>query len=224
MELCILFRRQLSRELVLQRRQVRYLLNTSLFFLMVVFFFPLTLSPDVHFLRTVAPGLVWIGMLFALFLSSERLFQQDYEDGVIEQWLVSGYPISLYVGAKILIHWLINLIPLLILSPILAIFFSLTPHETFVLMLSIFFGSSSILLLCAMAAACCTGLQQKGILMPLILLPLTIPIMIFGSSTLTASMEGLPFMGYLALLLAMTMLSAALLPFAIGAIIAVNLV
>ena len=121
MPLFVLFQRQLSRELRLHLRQLRLILNACLFFLMIVVFFPLTMTPDVNLLRTIAPGLVWIAMLLAMFLSSERLFQQDYDEGVIEQWLVSSYPISLLVGAKILIHWLLNLVPMLILCPFLAI-------------------------------------------------------------------------------------------------------
>ena len=107
-----LFTKQLSREMLLHLRQLRLIINSCLFFLMIIVFFPLTMTPDTNLLRTIAPGLVWIAMLLAFFLSSERLFQQDYDDGVIEQWLVSGLPISLMVGSKILIHWLLNLLPI----------------------------------------------------------------------------------------------------------------
>lgn len=191
---------------------------------MIVVFFPLTMTPDVTLLRTIAPGLVWIAMLLALFLSSERLFQQDYDDGVMEQWLVSGLPISLMVGAKVLIHWLLNLLPMLLFCPFLAILFRLSLHETLILMLSLICGTPSILLLCALAAAFASGFQQKGVLMALILLPLTIPVMIFGSGTLIAAMQGLPVQGYLALLLAMSLFTSTLLPFAIAGVIRINLV
>ena len=220
----LLFRRQLSRELLLHLRQLRLIINSSRFFLMIMVFFPLTMTPDVDLLRTIAPGLVWIAMLLAMFLSAERLFQQDYDDGVIEQWLVSGYPMSIMVSAKILIHWLLNLLPMLILCPFLAILFTLTLYETSILMLSLICGTPAILFLCALAAAFSTGLQQKGILMALILLPLTIPVMIFGSGTLIAAMQGLPTQGYLALLLAMSITAAGLLPFAIAGVIHVGLV
>ena len=168
--------------------------------------------------------MVWIAALLALFLSAERLFQQDYEDGVIEQWLVSGYPISLLISAKILVHWLLNLVPMLAFVPFLSLLFSLSIHEALVLMLSLICGTPAILFLCAMAAACSTGLQQKGVLMSLILLPLTIPVMIFGSGTLLAAMQGLPIIGYLSLLLAMSVVAAGLLPFAIAGVIVVGLV
>lgn len=219
-----LFIRQLSREMLLHLRQLRLIINSCLFFLMIVVFFPLTMTPDVNLLRTIAPGLVWIAMLLALFLSAERLFQQDYDDGVIEQWLVSGYPISLLVGAKVLIHWLLNLLSMLVFCPFLAVLFLLNAHETLILMLSLVCGTPTILLLCALAAAFGTGFQQKGILMALVLLPLTIPVMIFGSGTLTAAMQGLPVQGYLALLLAMSIGTSASLPFAIAGVIRINLV
>ena len=224
MPLFVLFQRQLSRELRLHLRQLRLILNACLFFLMIVVFFPLTMTPDVNLLRTIAPGLVWIAMLLAMFLSSERLFQQDYDEGVIEQWLVSSYPISLLVGAKILIHWLLNLVPMLILCPFLAILYTLSTYETLILMLSLLCGTPAILILCALAAAFSTGLQQKGMLMALILLPLTLPVMIFGSGTLTAAMQGFPVQGYIALLLAMSIVTAATLPFAVAGVIRIGLV
>ncbi len=219
-----IFIRQLSREILLHLRQLKLIINSCLFFLMIIVFFPLTMTPDANLLRTVAPGLVWIAMLLSLFLSAERLFQQDYDDGVIEQWLVSGYPISLLVGAKTLIHWLLNLLPMLIFCPFLAILFKLNTHETLILMLSLICGTPTILLLCALAAAFGAGFQQKGVLMALILLPLTIPVMIFGSGTLIAAMQGLPVQGYLALLLAMSIVSSTVLPFAIAGVIRINLV
>ncbi len=219
-----LFKHQLTRELLLHSRQLRLIVNSCLFFLMILVFFPLTMTPDIHLLRTIAPGLVWIAMLLALFLSAERLFQQDYDDGVIEQWLVSGYPVSLMVSSKILIHWALNLLPMLLFCPFLALLFALNAHETVVLMLSLVCGTPAILLLCALAAAFSTSLQQKGMLMALILLPLTIPVMIFGSGTLIAVMQELPASGYLAILSAMSIVASITLPFAIAGVIRIGLV
>lgn len=223
MPLSSLFWRQLCRELRLNLRQSRLIINSCLFFLMIMVFFPLTMPPDVSLLRTIAPGLFWIAMLLAMFLSAESLFQQDYEDGVIEQWLVSGYPISLLVTAKIIVHWLLNLLPMLIFCPFMAILFALTGQETLVLMLSLICGTPALLFLCALAAVFSTGLQQKGMLMALILLPLTIPVMIFGSGTLIAAMQGLPVLGYFALLLAISLIAASLLPYAIAGVIRIGL-
>lgn len=219
-----LFKRQLFREMLLHLRQLRLIMNSCLFFLMIVVFFPLTMSPDPAALRVVAPGLVWIAMLLALFLSTERLFQQDYDDGVIEQWLVSASSISVLVSAKVLIHWLLNLLPMLIFCPLLALLFGLHLQELFILMLSLIFGTPAIIFLCALSAAFGTILQQKGILMALILLPLTIPVMVFGSATLATAMQGGSVNGHLALLLAMSIAAAGLLPFAIAGVIRNGLV
>ncbi|WP_019216515.1 heme exporter protein CcmB, partial [Legionella tunisiensis] len=183
----------------------------------------LTMPPDVTLLRTVAPGLVWIAMLLAMLLASVGFFQQDYEDGVVEQWLISGYPLSVIVGAKVSVHWLLNLIPMLIFCPLLALLFNLTAYETIILLLSLIVGTPAILFLCALAAAFSAGMQQKGVLMALILLPLTIPVMVFGSGSLTAVMQGLPVSGYLALLLALSILAVGFLPFAIAAVIRISL-
>ncbi len=219
-----LFKRQLTRELIIHTRQLRMIGNACLFFLMIMVFFPLTMPPDAILLRTILPGLVWIAALLAMLLSSERLFQQDYDDGVIEQWLVSGIPVSLFIGAKVLLHWLASLLPILLFCPLLALLFALTAHETLILMLSLLCGTPTILFLCALAAAFGTGLRQKGVLMALILLPLTIPVMIFGSGAVTAAMQGLPAGGYLAILLAMSVVAAVFLPFAIAGVARIGFV
>ncbi|WP_058497381.1 heme exporter protein CcmB [Legionella drozanskii] len=224
MSLTTLFGRQFQRELLLHIRQPRLLLHSSLFFLMVTIFFPLTMPPDIRILHLVAPGLVWIAMLLAMLLTSVGLFQQDYEDGVIEQWLISSYPLSVIVAAKLTVHWLINLLPMLIFCPLLALLFQFTWSELGVLMLSLLVGTPAILFLCGFAAAFSAGMQQKGVLMALVLLPLTIPIMVFGSGSLTAAMQGLPALGYLAILLALSLLALGFLPFAIAAVIRISLV
>ena len=219
-----LFLHQLTRERLMHGRQLRMIVNSSLFFLMIMVFFPLTMPPDPVLLRTLLPGLVWIAVLLAILLSSERLFQQDYDDGVIEQWLVSGYPLSLFIMAKVLLHWISTLLPILLFCPILALLFALNRHEALMLMLSLLSGTPAILFLCALAAAFGTGLRQKGVLMALVLLPLTIPVMIFGSGAITAAMQGLPALGYIAILLAMSVVAMGFLPFAIAGIARIGFV
>ncbi|HBC0466216.1 TPA: heme exporter protein CcmB [Legionella pneumophila] len=217
-----LFAKQFRRELLIQVRQIRYLVNSCLFFLMLLFIFPLTLRPELMLMRAFAPGLVWMAILLSMLLSSERLFQQDYEQGVLEQWLVSGQALNLLVTAKVLAHWLVSVAPLLILSPVIAILFSFTVWETYILFLSLICGTPAILFLCALAAAFGVGINQRGSLMALILLPLTLPILIFGSGTLSVAMQGLPISGYLALLLAMSLLAVGFLPYAIAAVIRIS--
>lgn len=217
-----LFIRLFHRELLVQIRQIRFLVNSCLFFLMVLFIFPLTLKPEMVLMRTIAPGLIWMAMLLSLLLSAERLFQQDYEHGVIEQWLVSGHSLQGILGAKIAAHWFFNILPVLVLCPVIAILFSFSPWETGVLVMSLLCGTPALLFLCALAAAFGVGVNQKGALMALILFPLTLPLLIFGSGTLNIAMQGLPVNGYLALLLAMSVLAVGFLPYAIAAVVRIS--
>lgn len=217
-----LFTTQFRRELLIQWRQIRFLVNSCLFFLMILFIFPLTLKPDASLMRAIAPGLVWMAMLLSLLLSAERLFTQDYEQGVIEQWLVSGQPLNQLISAKVAAHWLFNLLPLVILSPIIALIFSFSAVEMGILLLSLLCGTPALFFLCALAAAFGVGANQQGALMALILLPLTLPILIFGSGTLTIATQGLPVTGYLALLLAMSVIAVGFLPYAIAGVIRIR--
>lgn len=217
-----LFVKQFKRELLIQVRQIRFLINSCLFFLMLLFIFPLTLRPEVVLMRTIAPGLIWMAILLSMLLSAERLFQQDYEQGVIEQWLVSGQSLNLIVFAKVSAHWFLNLLPILILCPLVAILFSFSGWETWVLVLSLLCGTPALLFLCALAAAFGVGVNQRGALMALILLPLTLPLLIFGSGTLNIAMQNLPISGYLALLMAFSVISVGFLPYAIAGVIRIS--
>lgn len=214
---------QFQREMLLQVREPRSLLFSALFFAMVIVFFPLTISPDPHLLRQIAPGVFWIALLLALLMASERLFQEDFNDGVIEQWLVCGIPVSILVLAKLSVHCVLNLLPIVILSFVLGALFDLSLSERLTVTVSFILGTPAILFLSALAAAFCTSMQQKGVLIALILLPLVIPVMIFGSGALNAAMQQLPGAGYLAILLALSILAIAFLPIAIAAIIRISL-
>lgn len=216
-----LFTKQCRRELLIQTRQIRFLVNSCLFLLIFLFLFPLTLKPETALLRSIAPGLVWMAILLSMLLSAERLFQQDYEQGVMEQWLVSGQSLPLLVSAKVIAHWLFHLVPLLILCPLVALLFSLTAWEAWILALTIICGTPALLFLCALVAAFGVGINQKGVLMALILLPLTLPLLVFGSGTLNVAMQDLPVSGYLALLLAMSVMAVGFLPYAIAGVIRV---
>ena len=216
-----LFTKQCRRELLIQTRQIRFLVNSCLFLLIFLFLFPLTLKPETALLRSIAPGLVWMAILLSMLLSAERLFQQDYEQGVMEQWLVSGQSLPLLVSAKVIAHWLFHLVPLLILCPLVSLLFALTAWEAWVLALTIICGTPALLFLCALVAAFGVGINQKGVLMALILLPLTLPLLVFGSGTLNVAMQDLPVSGYLALLLAMSVIAVGFLPYAIAGVIRV---
>lgn len=217
-----LFVKQCRRELLIQMRQIRFLVNSCLFLLIFLFLFPLTIKPETVLLQTIAPGLVWIGILLSFLLSAERMFQQDYEQGVIEQWLVSGLSLPLMVAGKVMAHWLVHLIPLIILCPLVALLFHLHLWETWVLALALVCGTPALLFLCALVSAFGVGMNQKGVLMALILLPLTLPIIIFGSGTINVATQGLAISAYLALLLAMSVLAVGFLPYAIAGVLRIS--
>jgi heme exporter protein B len=216
-------KRQFQREFWICYRDPRQLIYASVFFLMVLIFFPLTISSEPDLLRSITPGLVWVDLLFAIFLSSERLFQADYDDGVIEQWLVSGYAIHVLVSIKIWMHWVMNISPLLLLCPLMGVFLHLSMNEICILIFCLIVGTPAISFLCALASALSAGLKQNGIITALIIFPLTIPVMIFGSGTLFSALHAQAVSGYLAILSAMSLLTAALLPFAIVSVVKLNL-
>ncbi|KTD04854.1 heme exporter protein CcmB [Legionella geestiana] len=211
-----LFWRQCMRDLLLVWREFRHLLNASLFFIMVPVFFALTLPADSAHIRTTAPGLFWIATLFAFMLQSERLFVEDFEDGHLEQWILSGYPLYLLAGARLLVHWLSTLLPLLLLTPLIGVFFGFNRFETLVLAASLVCATPALALLCALTAAFSLGVRQRGMLMALVVLPLAVPVMIFGSGAVSAAIAGQAVSGLLALLLAASLLAIILLPFAIA--------
>jgi heme exporter protein B len=157
-----------------------------------------------------------------MLLSSERLFQQDYEHGVTEQWLVSGQPLSTIVSAKVFAHWLFHLIPILILCPIVGLLFAFSMKETVILSLSLLCGTPTLIYLCALAAVFGVGAHQKAALMALILLPLTLPILIFGSGAVSIALQGLTVNAYLALLASISLIALGFLPYAIAAVIRIS--
>jgi heme exporter protein B len=218
-----IFWKNVCREYVLNVRQLRSLIHTCLFFFMILVFMPLTMPPDKILLRTIAPGVLWIALLLSILSSADRLFQQDYEDGIVEQWLLSGYPVSVFIAAKIFVQGSLTLLPMLLLSPCFALLFNLTPYETSVCAFSLICGAPALFSLCTLAAVFGTGLKQKSVLMGMLLFPLTLPILIFGAAALNAAMQELPVTGYLALLLGFSLLAFALLPLASAAVMRVTL-
>jgi len=212
------------REITLQKRQLRSTVNACLFFFMVVMLFPLSFPSDPVFLRKLLPGLVWIAVLFAFFLSAEHLFQQENEHGVLEQWLLSHEPMQVRVRMKLMIHWLANLVPLVFFCPILALLFDLNVYETGVLILSLLCATPTLIGLCAFSSVFGLGLKRQGLFTALILLPLTLPVIVFGGGVLTAVMQGLPISGHLALLSAISILAFWGLPWAISGVIRASVV
>ncbi|WP_338516187.1 heme exporter protein CcmB [Candidatus Legionella polyplacis] len=218
----ILFLRQINREILLCIRQPSVILYSVLFFLMVNIFFPLTLSSEYVSITSISPGLFWISILLMCLLSSSVLFIQDYECGVIEQWLVSGYPLVLMVSAKIFSYCFLNLLSILIFCPFLALLFNFNIYELFIIVLSFIFGSPTIFFLAAFASALVKRHFQKGALISIIFFPLSIPVIILGSTIINSSINNFPFGIYLIVLLLISLLFMSFLPFVIAEIIRIN--
>lgn len=217
------FKKQLKRETLLYFRQPRFIINSVLFFIMMSVFFPLTLSPDSQLLALIAPGIIWIGLLLSTLLSLEQLFQQDFDVGVLEQWAISAPSLALCVFAKLLLHWILLLIPILLFCPILALLFQFSTHELLYLMITLILGSPALVALGALASSFGLSLDQRGTLMALILFTLALPIIIFGASTFEAIRSNLHLGPYFAILSALSILAFAFLPFIIAAIIRIKL-
>ncbi len=212
----------LKRDLLLSYRRKSDLLNPLIFFLMVATLFPLGVSPDPQFLADVAPGVVWVAALLATLLSMDSLFRSDFEDGTLEQILLSPQPLFLVVLAKVLGHWMMTGLPLTLLAPLLGVMLFLPADGMAGLVLSLLLGTPTLSLVGAIGAALTVGLRKGGVLISLLVLPLYIPVLIFGSGAVQAAITGLPLGGYLALLGAMLALGLVMAPLAIGAALRIS--
>lgn len=206
------------REIHLHRRQINHSMLVCLFFLLILIFFPLTL-PAMLSLRKIAPGFIWVAFFFAILLSSERLFQQEYEEGILEQWVLSPFALRWFIHAKLSIHWLFCLLPLLILCPIWGLLYGMSFQTTGVTIIALLCGSLGMLYLCAFSAILQAGYRHKGMLMGLLVLPLSLPVLILGSMVVTASIGSLPVSGYFALLIAFSLFAVTFLPEAMAVVI-----
>lgn len=207
----------LKQETRLLFRRPAELANPLVFFALVVALFPLAVGPESQQLRDLSPGLVWLAALLAVLLSLDGLFRSDFEDGTLEQWLVSSHPLSLLVLAKVLAHWLVSGLALVLLSPLLAMMLGLPTESLPVLLASLLLGTPVLSLLGAVGAALTVGLKRGGLLLALLILPLYIPVLILGTGALQASLQGLPAAGQLLWLASLAALAVTLAPFAIAA-------
>jgi heme exporter protein B len=198
-----------------QNRQ--QLVNPLIFFVLVLLLFPLGVDPSPQFLSAAAPGLIWVAVLLSSMLSLGTLFKDDLQDGSLEQWLVSGQPLYFLVLFKTIVHWLYTGLPIVLFSPLLALMLHFPMDNYSVLVLSLLLGSPVIALLGGIGAALTVSLRSGGILVSLLILPLTIPVLIFGTGMVLASIDGVPFMGQLALLASLFFLALTLCPLASAA-------
>ncbi|ABV85542.1 heme exporter protein CcmB [Shewanella pealeana] len=212
----------LKRDLQIAVRHRGDIFNPLLFFVLVVTLFPLGIGPEPQVLTRVAPGIIWVAALLASMLSLERLFKADYADGSLEQMLLSPQPLPLMVLAKVLAHWILTGVPLILVAPLLAVLLHLESNSYGALIATLALGTPVLSLLGAIGVALTVGLRKGGVLLSLLILPLYIPVLIFATSAIDAAGMNLPYDGQLAIIGAMLVGSLTLAPFAIGASLRVS--
>jgi len=211
-----------KRDYTLAFRQNTELLQPVLFCLLVVTLFPLGIGPSPQTLQKVGPGIIWVAALLSSLLALEKLFKQDFQDGSLEQLVLTPYPLPLLALAKVLVHWLASALPLILLSPLLAMFLNLTADMYWALLFTLILGTPLMSLIGAIAVALTAGLNKGGTLLGLLLLPVYIPLLIFATSAVQSASLNLPYVGQLAFIGAMLLLALALAPFAVAHAIKVS--
>jgi heme exporter protein B len=211
------------RELTLALRRRSDVLTTFFFFIIVVSLFPLGVGPEPDTLRAIAPGVVWVAALLASMLALTRLFAWDYADGTLEQLALSPQPLVLLVGAKVAAHWVVTGLPLVLIAPVLGLQFDLPAGSLAVMMLALVLGTPCLSLIGAVGAALTLGVRGAGGLLALLVLPLYIPVLIFGAGAVAGSASGMPVGGHLSLLGALLLLALAVGPWASSAAIRISL-
>ncbi|MDF2867829.1 MAG: heme exporter protein CcmB [Gammaproteobacteria bacterium] len=206
-----------KRELLLAFRQFNEVLNSLLFFILVCSLFPLAMTPEATTLIAIGPGIIWVAALLATLLSLNRLFRVDYLDGSLEQLLLSPHPLSGLVLAKIIAHWLLTGLPLVIIAPVFALLLHLPNEVMKPLWLSLLLGTPLLSLIGAFGAALTVNLRNAGLLLALLIFPLYVPILIFGAGAVTGALAGLGYAGQLAWLAALLIGGITLLPIATAA-------
>jgi len=213
----------LRRELLLALRHRGDLLTPLCFFVMVVSLFPLGIGPETKQLQTIAPGVLWVSALLSALLSLGRLFAQDHADGTLEQWRMSPHPLSLMVATKIVAHWLLSGLPLVLLAPVLGLQFSLPVDTLAVLALGLLLGTPVLSLLGALGAALTLGARGGSVLVALLVLPLCVPVLIFGAGAADTQAHGQSPIAHLQLLGALLAATAVLGPWGTAAALRLTL-
>lgn len=213
----------IRRDLLLAFRRRSDVLTTLFFFVIVATLFPLGVGPEAALLRTMAPGILWVAALLASMLALGRLFALDYEDGTLEQMLLSAEPLTVIVIGKVIAHWLVSGLPLVLLAPLLAVQFDLPRESVAVLFFSLLIGTPVLSLIGSIGAALTLGVRGGGVLISLLVLPLYIPVLIFGAGAVGAEASGLGSSAHLLLLGGVLAGAAALAPWATAASLRVSL-
>lgn len=213
----------LWRDLLLAYRRRTEMINPLLFFILVTTLFPLGIGADPALLRSVAPGIIWVAALLAAMLSLDSVFRSDFDDGSLEQFLISAQPLSVLVLAKVIAHWLITGLPLLIVAPLLGLLLDLPAASIGTLLLTLALGTPVLSMIGAIGVGLTVGLRRGGVILSLLVLPLYIPVLIFAANAVETAGAGLPVTAHLTLLGALLVLSVSLSPLATAAALKISL-
>jgi len=213
----------LKRDLTLANRHRAELANPLLFFIIVISLFPLGISPESKILQAISPGIIWVAALLAAMLSLDSLFRSDFEDGSLEQIVLTPHSLHFLVLAKVLAHWLVTGLPLLLIAPLLSVLLFLPNQAILTLILTLLLGTPILSLIGAIGVALTVGLRRGSVLLSLLVLPLYIPVLIFSAGAVNEAAKGFPVAGQLYFLAALLSLSLTLSPFAIAAALRISL-
>jgi heme exporter protein B len=212
-----------SRDLRLALRSRGELIQALVFFVIVVSLFPLAVGAESALLKRIAPGVVWVAALLAVLLTLPRMFASDYQDGTLEQLALSPYPMTLIAAGKMLAHWVSTGLPLALVAPVMGLQFGLGADELLVMVASLMLGTPILSMIGAIGAALTLGVRGGSVLMALLVLPLYIPVLIFGTVAVDAAVSGMDFGANLGLLGAGLLLGALATPFAVAAAVKIAL-
>jgi heme exporter protein B len=210
-------------DLLLAYRRRSEIISPLIFFIVVVSLFALTLDPTTIALQHMAPGIIWVAALLSVLLSFEYLFRREFEEGSLIDILLSPYSTNRLVLAKIFTHWLVTGLPLLLITPVAALFLSLPSTALPALLASLALGTPILSGMGAIGVALTVGLRRSGVLLALLTLPLFTPVLIFGTAASQFAMQGLPISGQLSLLAALLILVITLVPFAVVAALKISM-
>ena len=210
------------RDLMLAWRRRADVLSTLFFFVIVTSLFPLGIGPETELLRSIAPGVVWVAALLASMLSLGRVFANDFQDGTLEQLLLTPQPLFLVVAGKVFAQWLTAEVPLVFIAPLLGLQFGLSKQTLVVLVISLLLGTPVLSLIGSIGAALTLGLRSSNVLIAILVLPLYIPVLIFGAGAVQASVLGFDPQPHLYLLGALLVLSLIFSPWATAAALRIS--
>jgi len=213
----------IHRDVRLVARHSSEVVHPVIFFVIVVALFPFGVGSDPALLRTIGPGIIWVAALLATLLALDALFRSDFDDGTLEQMVLSGHPLAVLILGKVLVHWCATGLPLLVATPLLGLLLGMTGELQLTLLAALALGTPTLSLIGSVGTALTVGIRRSGLLLTLLVLPLYVPVLIFGASVVLAADAGLPTAGHFYFLGAMMVLALALAPLAASAALRISL-